>query len=189
MATGSVAPDHGAAPEGSAVGGTVRVWDPLVRLFHWSLAGSVALAWLTAEEILSLHEVAGYAILGLLLVRSVWGLAGPPHARFSAFVTGPAAVARYLRDLARGRPARHLGHNPAGAAMIVALLSTLAGTVLTGVLMARGAGEALEELHEGLATAVLVLVGLHVAGVLASSLLHGENLVAAMVTGRKRAGR
>lgn len=175
-----------AAPRGGASGATVRVWDPLVRLFHWALAGAFAAAWLTAESAMAAHQAAGYVILGLLILRSVWGLAGPPYARFGQFVTGPVALIRYLADLVRGRPARHVGHNPAGAAMIVALLSTLAGTVLTGVLMTRGAGEALEELHEGLATAALVLVGLHVAGVAAASLLHGENLVAAMITGRKR---
>ena len=125
-----------AAPEGATgQSDTVRVWDPLVRLFHWSLVAAFAVAWLSAEELQTVHEVAGYAIAGLVAVRLAWGLVGSRHARFARFVKGPGATLAYLGDMARGRERRYLGHNPAGAAMIVALLVTLSGTAFTGWLM------------------------------------------------------
>lgn len=112
-----------------------RVWDPVIRLFHWGLVAAFTVAWLTAEELQSVHEIAGYAVAGLIAVRLIWGLIGSRYARFAQFLRGPAATMTYLRDMARGREARYLGHNPAGAAMIVALLVTLSGTALTGWLM------------------------------------------------------
>jgi len=178
----------------------VKVWDPLVRVFHWTLVTAFAVAFLTEDEWLDLHVLAGYTVLGLVGVRLAWGVVGTRHARFGDFVRGPSVVLGYARDVLRGRARRYLGHNPAGGAMIVALLVFLALTVLTG-LFAYGASELagpfagmfgdprwvgpLEEAHELLANLTLLLAGVHVAGVVASSLLHRENLVRAMVTGTK----
>ena len=122
----------------------VRVWDPLVRLFHLSLATAVLIAFLTEDDLLGLHLVAGYTVLVLIGVRLVWGLIGPRHARWSDFVRGPRATLAYLKDALKGRAARHLGHNPAGAAMVVALLLGLTTTALSGmaVLGASGAERA-----------------------------------------------
>ncbi|GAB4355202.1 MAG: cytochrome b/b6 domain-containing protein [Kiloniellaceae bacterium] len=169
---------------------TVRVWDPLVRVFHWSLVLSFAVAWISADEWDDLHIWAGYAAAALIAFRLVWGLIGPRYARFSQFVRSPRAVAAYLKDLLAGREARYLGHNPAGGAMILLLIVSLAALCLTGwmyTLDAFWGEEWVEEAHEVLANLLLVLVGLHLAGVALASLKHHENLVRAMVTGRKRA--
>lgn len=168
---------------------SVRVWDPLVRLFHWSLVAAFATAFLS-EEGERLHEVAGYVVLGLLAFRLVWGLIGPAHARFKDFVPSPARLWAYLRSLVRGRPERYLGHNPAGAVMILCLLGTVFIAAGSGWLMTTDrfwGTKWVEELHEVSAWLALALVGVHVAGVVVSSLLHRENLVRAMITGRKPA--
>ncbi len=169
---------------------TTRVWDAFVRIFHWSLAASFAVAWISGDDWKSLHIWAGYAAGALIAMRLIWGLAGTHYARFAQFVRPPFVVASYLRDIATGREARYLGHNPAGGAMIVALLATLAGLCLSGWLLTTDAfwgSEAMEDIHETLANLALALVGLHVAGVVWASLRHHENLVRAMITGRKRA--
>lgn len=114
----------------------VRVWDPLVRIFHWGLVAVFALAWLTSEDGSVWHEWAGYAALGLIAVRLIWGLVGPHYARFTQFIRGPGAVTAYMGDLMHGREKRYLGHNPAGAAMIVALLLSILATGITGWMMA-----------------------------------------------------
>ncbi|MFZ1425201.1 MAG: cytochrome b/b6 domain-containing protein [Geminicoccaceae bacterium] len=168
---------------------SVRVWDPLVRLFHWSLVAAFATAFLS-EEGERLHEVAGYVVLGLIAFRLVWGLIGPAHARFKDFVPTPARLWAYLRSLVRGRPYRYLGHNPAGAVMILCLLGTVFIAAGSGWLMTTDrfwGTKWVEELHEVSAWTALALVGVHVAGVVVSSLLHRENLVRAMITGRKPA--
>jgi cytochrome b len=182
---------------------TVPVWDPLVRIFHWSLVGFFLLAYVTEDELLTVHAYAGYAVAGLIVFRLIWGLIGTRHARFSDFLTGPATLKRYLGQLLKGRAPRYVGHNPAGAAMVIALLVTLALTAFTGMALIAGdgsgplagtifanlSGRTLEEVHEFCANLVLGLVVLHIAGVLISSLMHQENLVKAMVTGRKRLAR
>ena len=167
----------------------VRVWDPLVRVFHWTLAVAFATAWATADELQPAHELAGYLIVALLVARVLWGFIGETHARFRDFVHRPAVVVRYLLDELRGRAARFVGHNPAGGAMVVVMLVVLALTAATGILMTTGGplgGEWLEEAHEFCAGLALFLVVLHVAGVAWSSTLHHENLVKAMLTGWKR---
>jgi cytochrome b len=115
--------------------GMVRVWDPVVRVFHWGLVAAFATAWLTADELQPVHEIAGYTVAGLLAFRIIWGLVGSRYARFAQFLKGPGETLAYLGDMTRGRERRYLGHNPAGAAMIVALLVTLSGTAFTGWLM------------------------------------------------------
>ncbi len=168
---------------------SIRVWDPLVRLFHWSLAVSFAVAWLTAEDLEDLHYAAGYTAAALIGFRLVWGLIGPRYARFSQFIRPPRQSARYFGAIVRGREPRYVGHNPAGGLMILALLSTLSVTALTGWMYTQDAfwgAEWVEELHEGAATLTLGLVALHIAGVIAASLRHRENLARAMITGRKR---
>jgi cytochrome b len=169
---------------------TVRVWDPAVRIFHWSLAASILAAWLTADEWKTVHIWAGYAAAALIAFRLFWGFIGSRHARFSDFVRSPVAVLRYLKNVAMRRDARYVGHNPAGGIMILALMLTVAGIATTGWMQTLDAfwgAEWLEELHETLANGLLVLIFLHVAGVILSSLHHSENLVLAMITGRKRA--
>lgn len=181
---------------------TEYVWDPLVRVFHWTLVGSFVLAWATGDEWLGLHQLAGYTIGGLVALRLLWGLVGPRRARFSDFVRPPREVFAYLGDVVRFRARRYVGHNPAGGLMIVAMLSSLALTVASGVLtlgleefqgpaaglaqhVGHGFAEALEELHEFCANFTVLLVAGHLVGVLVASFQHRENLVRAMWTGRK----
>lgn len=194
-----------------------RVWDPMVRIFHWGLVAAFTVAYLSAEELSTVHEMAGYVVAGLVAFRLVWGLIGGRYARFSQFIKGPAAVIAYLRDMIAGREPRYLGHNPAGAAMIVALLVTLSGTAFTGWLLedetriamlpelpqivapayadedhegrehGEGGDSAVKEAHEVLANLMLLLIAAHVGGVVLASFRHRENLARAMVTGDKRA--
>jgi len=167
----------------------IKVWDPLVRVFHWSLATLFLAAYLTGEDAGQVHIAAGYGIAGLIALRIVWGFVGPRHARFSNFVRSPREILAYLRDVATFRAPRYLGHNPAGGAMIVALLVMLSGTAVTGYMMTTDAfwgAKWVEEVHETVAILTAGLVLFHVLGVLLSSFLHGENLVKSMITGRKR---
>ena len=113
----------------------IRVWDPLVRVFHWSLVAAFALAWLTGEDSLGLHEWAGYGAAALIALRVVWGFFGTRYARFTQFVRGPGTLRAYLGDMLHNREARYLGHNPAGAVMVLAILVTMSGTAYTGWLM------------------------------------------------------
>ena len=168
----------------------VRVWDPLVQIFHWSLVAAFTVALVTGEHLERLHIPAGYAVMGLIAFRVVWGFIGPRHARFSDFVFPLATVVAYLRDMVLGRAKRTLGHSPAGGAMVIALLVMLAITSGTGYALTLpdfSRSKWIKELHEITANATLGLVLLHVAGVLVSSFLHRENLIRAMFTGRKRA--
>ena len=112
----------------------VKVWDPAVRLFHWSLVAAFFIAYFTDEkDVRDIHVIAGYAVLGLLLFRIVWGFVGSRHARFSDFVGSPAKAVSYALQAVKGTAARHLGHNPAGGWMIVILLVSLLGTTVTGL--------------------------------------------------------
>jgi cytochrome b len=166
---------------------SVAVWDPVIRIFHWTLAAAVLTA-LVSDEDRALHEAAGYVALALIGLRIVWGFIGPWHARFSSFVRSPGAVLGYLGDIATGRSRRYLGHNPAGGAMILLLIATVATAGLTGWLQEtdRFFGVAwVEILHSAAANLLIGLVAFHILGVVFSSALHGENLVRAMVTGRK----
>ena len=166
----------------------ILVWDLPVRVFHWLLAISFVGAFLTAESerVRDVHVVLGYTVLGLLAFRLLWGFLGTRHARWSSFAYGPGAVLRYLRSLLSRRPDHYVGHNPAGSWVICLLvaLGLVAGISGYAVYSDLG-GKWTESLHEGAANAMLALVLVHVAGVVVSSLMHRENLVAAMLTGRK----
>jgi cytochrome b len=168
----------------------VLIWDAPVRVFHWLMVASFSGAYLTAESERwrVVHVTLGYTMAGLLAFRLLWGFVGTRHARFESFVRGPRAVADYLHGLVKGRPAHEAGHNPAGALAIVALLGMTAVVAATGWATDNEVGgHWLEELHEGAANVMLAIVGVHVAGVLLGSWLHRDNLVGAMVTGRKLA--
>jgi cytochrome b len=169
--------------------GMIVVWDPLVRIFHWSLAAVFFAAYLLGDDGGELHEAIGYVALGLVGFRLLWGIVGSRHARFSSFIPSTGVLLGYLKDVLARKEARYVGHNPAGAVMIVALLLTVVATGVSGWMMTVDflwGAEWVEELHEALAATTLFLVGLHVAGVAFSSLRHRENLVSAMTTGRKR---
>lgn len=166
----------------------ILVWDAPVRVFHWLMVLSFAGAYLTAENDhwRLLHVTFGYTMAGLVVFRILWGIVGTRHARFADFVRGPGAVMRYLGGLLRGRPEHHTGHNPAGAmAVLVLLLLTLATGASGWATYHQIGGDLMEELHEGIANVMLAVIVFHVAGVVVSSWLHRENLVAAMISGRK----
>jgi len=167
----------------------ILVWDAPVRVFHWLMVLSFAGAWLTAESERwrLLHETLGYTMAGLVVFRLLWGVVGTRHARFASFVRGPAAVGRYLRSLLSGRPEHHAGHNPAGALAILLLLGLTLAVAASGWATEHElAGHWLEELHEAAASLMLAIVIVHVAAVALSSWLHHENLVGAMLSGRKQ---
>jgi cytochrome b len=189
----------------------VRVWDPLVRAVHWLLAAAVIVDWFT-DEPLWMHTWLGYLALALVVLRIVWGFVGSEHARFVSFVRGPQLVFDYLAGLVRFSSKRYLGHSPAGGAMIVALLIMIAATAGTGMAnLAADRGEGplasviaeverpprvpgqrrppllMKQVHETVANITIALVVLHVLGVALASFAHRENLVRAMITGRKRA--
>lgn len=190
MTAPSVSAVHRTTSAGGATPpATVRVWDPFIRIFHWSLAGLFVVAYATGDEIEKVHVAAGYAIAGLIVARVAWGFVGPRHARFADFVRPPREVLAYLRDVVLLRAPRYIGHNPAGGAMIIALLATLAATCVTGYMMTTDAywgSRWVEEVHETLAHLAIGLVVAHVLGVLIASFEHRENLVASMITGKKR---
>jgi len=181
----------------------VRVWDPFVRIFHWSLVLTFTIAWLSGDELEVLHINAGYAVLGLVLLRIVWGFVGTHHARFRDFIYPPAEVKGFLKDTVMQRARRYLGHNPAGGMMIILMLVSLVITTVTGIAyygIEDGAGplamlagipetgeEMLEEVHEFFANLMVLLVVVHVIGVVIESQFHHESLIRAMLTGRKRA--
>jgi cytochrome b len=206
-------------PESAPLPNETRVWDPVVRIFHWSLVAAFTIAWLTGEEESRVHVLAGYVVIGLVLIRVAWGFVGTKYARFRDFVYRPSMVLAYVRDILTGKSKRYLGHNPLGGMMIIALLLSLLAASVTGLALQgakegtgpfatitastsvtvpvaiskavviddddEGAGETWKELHEFFANLSLLLVALHIAGVIVGSLVHRENLVRAMFTGRK----
>ncbi len=166
-----------------------KVWDPFVRVFHWSLvAGFAANAFFTDDES-ALHEWIGYAVLALVALRLLWGLIGPATARFASFLPGPHAVMGQITDIATHRHRTHLGHSPLGALMIVNLLATMIAIGVTGYMMTTNAFwgvDWVEEAHEMLVTWAEVSVVVHIAAVVWESRRTGVNLARAMITGRKR---
>jgi cytochrome b len=167
----------------------ILVWDWPVRLGHWLMAGGFALAWLTgdSETFRLVHVVAGATVVGVATFRLMWGFIGSRHARFADFVRGPVAVKDYAFSLLRLEPAHHAGHNPAGGWAIVLLLGLgiLTGLAGWGIYNDLG-GHWLEEVHEALAATMLTVVIIHVAGVISGSLVHGDNLIRAMLDGHKK---
>jgi cytochrome b len=176
------------------------VWDPFVRVFHWTLLAGFAIAYLTEDDLLTVHVWAGYVVGFLIVARILWGFIGPSHARFSDFIYDPATTLRYVCDLILLRGERYLGHSPGGGAMVMLLLLFVAATVVTGLIVYGGdqqagplagmftkeTGEAMEEVHEVIANIALALIFVHVSAVMLASFVHRENLVRAMVTGYKR---
>jgi cytochrome b len=179
---------------------TVKAWDPLIRVFHWSLVFFFLLAFITEDDWLNLHVQAGYAVTLLIGFRLFWGLAGTRTARFTSFVKSPGAVLSHLRGMLTFKASHYLGHNPVAAVMVILLLSSIALVAFSGMVMIASEGhgpladtlfsswhgEWMEDIHEFLANFTLLLVFAHVIGVLFSSFLERENLVKAMWTGRKK---
>ena len=166
----------------------IIVWDWPVRLGHWLMVGGFIVAWLTSESetFRLLHVISGATVLAVATFRLPWGFIGSRYARFVDFVRGPGAVKDYAAGLLKLEPAHHVGHNPAGGWAIVLLLGLGILTGLSGWANYNEiGGDFLEELHEGLAVTMLTVVFIHIAGVLSGSLMHGENLVRAMLNGRK----
>jgi cytochrome b len=172
-----------------------------VRVSHWLLVACIAVAWLTRDARLAdLHAAAGYCALFLVIFRIVWGFAGTAHARFSDFRFGPREALRYVVESMKGSPRHYTGHNPAGSWSVYLLLAGVLATCVTGIVaigamfamgplplpLSPGIADLMRESHEWLAWALLAVIGVHVAGAIASSILHRENLVGAMLTGRKR---
>ncbi len=181
----------------------VKVWDIALRLFHWSLVLLVATATITgflaAEQWLDLHVAAGIGIGVLLIFRVIWGFAGSYYARFASFFFTPGQVAEHLRETLKGKAGRYIGHNPAGALMVFALLGVLTALGVSGFIVLGGqenegalaafvnyqSGKTARNIHEILAFLLLAMIGAHLAGVIMESILSRENLVRAMITGRK----
>lgn len=182
-------------------GRTMFVWDLPTRLFHWLLVVLVAVAWATGEaegSLFVVHRLAGYGVVVAILFRLIWGVVGSHHSRFWDFIHPWPVVRDYAIGLLALQPRPTLGHNPLGGWMIVLLLATLLGVVGTGLfasddgvggplagLIWPGAAHAVAEVHEGIFNVLLVLIGVHIAGVVVGSVLTGHNLVRSMITGWK----
>ncbi|WP_348945943.1 cytochrome b/b6 domain-containing protein [Chitinibacter sp. FCG-7] len=167
----------------------IKVWDPVVRLLHWTLALAVLINFLN-EGGDSWHRWEGYAAAALVISRIIWGFIGSRYARFSDWFPLPSRLFPYIQSLLRGEHPRYLGHNPVGAVMMLFLLVMVLGMAMTGYLMGTDAfwgEEWLEELHEVLAYTLLGGVGLHVLAAVIESYRHKESLPAAMLHGYKRA--
>ena len=165
------------------------VWDRFVRLFHWSLLFFVITCLFTHGGLLLFHRIAGYSVAVLVIARVIWGFVGSPYARFSNFACSPSRVAIYLAQMLRRNEPRTLGHNPAGAAMIFVMFIVLIGLTVTGVALDSTTYRDYRPLHvwhDLLSDALLVLALLHLLGVAYTSFSHRENLLWAMITGRKR---
>lgn len=185
---------------------TTQVWDLVVRIFHWGLVVSFFIDYFTRwslRDLMEVHVWFGYVITVLLVIRLVWGFAGSRHALFSDFVYRPSAIFTYVKDIMALRAPRYIGHNPAGGFMIVVLLIMVFATCLTGIIVyginyqdgplatlveniSDDTSDFLEDLHGQLSNFTLLLVAIHLLGVVVESVVHHENLVHAMWTGKKR---
>lgn len=167
----------------------ILVWDMPTRVFHWLQALSFGAAYLTAfsERLRNYHVALGYILLGLLVFRLLWGFIGTRYARFRSFLFNPREIVVYLLSMLKGKAAHYLGHNPAGSVSVWLLLALGMFVCVTGVMALQDdSGDVVVDLH-GLATDVMLgVIALHLVGVLMSSILHRENLVASMFTGLKR---
>jgi len=183
----------------------IRVWDPLVRLFHWLLAVCFLIAYVVEDDRLNLHVLVGSILFGLVIFRLIWGIMGTEHSRFADFICSLKQIMRHFRDLVRLHPAQHTGHTPIGGVMIVLLLFGLLLLTLSGVMLYALEGALLpfaglitgvdldttiliEHMHGRTADLLALLVLFHIAGVLFESLLQKQNLVRAMITGFKKGG-
>ncbi len=182
---------------------TVVVWDPYVRIFHWGLVASIAVAAITGFLLgpywIPVHVVGASLALGLILLRIIWGFSGGTYARFSSFVMGPLRVLGYLGDVLTGRETRYIGHNPLGGLMVLALLAVVIMLGFSGAAVLGASSKAgplafaipykdsgwLREIHETLALGLMLLIALHIAGVVFESRRQRENLARSMVTGIK----
>jgi cytochrome b len=168
---------------------TVAVWDLPLRLWHWALAAGILAAWFTPTVYDRLHRIAGYTVLALLAFRLVWGFWGSRYSRFRMVGVRLRAAPGYLWNLRRGMTGRYIGLNPAGTVMLVALLLAIAVSAITGAMSVTVTFFGIwwiEDTHAVASDAVIVLVVLHVLGVVLMGLLQRENLIRAMITGRKR---
>lgn len=173
---------------GRASAREVTVWDPLVRLIHWSLALMILLNGTVVDEESQAHEWIGYIALGLVGLRLVWALVGPKHARFSAFPPNPGQAVRHIRAIMTGDRSVHLSHNPLGALMVYNIWLSVIGIGVTGYMMTTISFfgvDWVEEVHEAVFVWLLVSVAIHVAGVAFETWWSGVNLVRAMINGRK----
>jgi cytochrome b len=165
----------------------VPVWDLVVRLTHWCVAALVLYDyWQDSGD--RWHRNLGYAAAASVVLRLVWGLVGSPPARFASWWPTPARLKAYCASLLAGRPRRSLGHNPLGASMMLALWSLILGLALTGWMSRLDyfwGEDRIKEIHAWLAHALIALAAIHVLAVLMMSRVQRENLVAAMLTGRK----
>jgi cytochrome b len=177
------------APANRLVSRTVAVWDLPLRLWHWILAISVLIAWFTPTVYDGVHRIVGYAVIGLLAFRLLWGFMGSRYSRFRMLGVRLRVAPNYLWNLRRGMTGRYIGLNPAGSLMLVALLASLAVSTITGAMSVTVTFFGVwwvEDIHHYSSDAVIVLVVLHVLGVLVMGILQRENLIRAMITGRKR---
>jgi cytochrome b len=181
----------------------VRVWDWPVRLTHWLFVFCLAFSWWSAEQrAMDWHRYSGYALLGLLIFRIYWGFAGSSSARFSTFVRGPSRVVAYLRGTSEQH--RSAGHNPLGGWSVAAMLTLMLAQVLIGLfvsdvdglesgplshLVSFEASRTLAEIHEIVFNLILGLIALHIAAILFYLFAKRDNLIVAMLTGKRRAAR
>lgn len=171
---------------------SVLVWDKVVRIFHWTIVTGFMLDMFVLAEGKTPHRWVGYVILAAIAVRLVWGFIGTPHARYNDFIPMPKRVVGYVKSLMKGTEPRYVGHNPAGALMIIALVVMLLTCCITGWMQGldRFWGvEWLQQLHELTANGIMALAVVHVLAAIIESFRHKENLIKSMVTGRKRAAQ
>lgn len=166
------------------------IWDLPTRLFHWLLAAgfiaaaAIALGLGDDSPLFPFHAIIGLLLALIVAWRVAWGFFGSRHARFASFLFGPAAVIDYAKGVLVGGGTRHAGHNPGSSLAIFVMLALPAALAFTGVMMSRG-GETWKDIHELCAYAMLATTAVHVAGVLAHTLRHRENITAGMIHGRK----
>ena len=169
---------------------TVRLWDPVVRLFHWSLAGAFLANYFFTEEGEDWHRWLGYYAVACLAIRLVWGFVGTPAARWADFWPTPARLGAHLRALIGGQPYHRLGHSPLGALVMILMMGLMLGLGVTGFLTEEvdyfwGADLPLQ-IHKFCANGLMAVVGLHIAAALFESYRLRENLPLSMVTGKRR---
>ena len=167
----------------------VRVWDPFVRMFHWSLVlAMLANAFFTRGDSL-IHQGIGYFVAAMVSARVIWGFTGSAYARFASFPPDVAASIEQLSDIAVGRKTLHVGHTPLGALMIYNLLCTIMVICISGYLMTTDAfwgADWPEHLHKAAVTWAELSAVLHIVAVVAESFRTKVNLPGAMITGYKR---